>query len=85
MDRESYRRDAKRTCEIIFDDVTWNVNLLKNNITNTENNSFVFQSKQTGLDTYKDQMEYFYKTISRNEMLSNSLSESVNTLKIALS
>lgn len=80
-----YRRDAKRTCELVFDDATWNVNLLKNNITSMENNTVVFQSEQTGLDTYKDQMEYFYKTILMNEILSNSLSESVNTLKIALS
>lgn len=79
-----YRRDAKRACELVFDDMTWNVNLLKNNITNTGNNTVVFQSEQTGLDTYKDQMEYFLKTISGNEMLSNALSESVNTLKIAL-
>lgn len=80
-----YRRDAKRTCEIVFDDTTWNVNLLKNNIINFENNALLFQSDQTGLDTYKDQMEYFVKTISGNEILSNPLSESVNTLKIALS
>lgn len=80
-----YRRDAKRACELVFDDMTWNVNLLKNNITNAENNTVVFQSEQTGLDTYKDQMEYFLKNISSNEMLSNTLSESVNTLKIALS
>lgn len=80
-----YRRDAKRTCELVFDDMTWNVNLLKNNITNAENNTVVFQSEQTGLDTYKDQMDYFLKNISSNEMLSNTLSESVNTLKIALS
>ena len=80
-----YRRDAKRTCEILFDDASWNVNLLKNNIINLENNSFLFQSEQTGLDTYKEQMDYFLKAISGNQILSNSLSESVNTLKIALS
>jgi predicted dehydrogenase len=80
-----YRRDAKRTCEIVFDDATWNVNLLKNSIANTVNNDLVFQSEQTVMDTYKEQMEYFLKTISSNEILSNSLAESVNTLKIALS
>lgn len=80
-----YRRDAKRTCEIVFDDVTWNVNLLTNSVSNEENSAVVFESKQTGLDTYKDQMDYFYKTISRNEIPTNSLSESLNTLKIALS
>ena len=80
-----YRRDAKRTCEIVFDDATWNVNLLTNSVSNEGNGAVVFESKQTGLDTYKDQMDYFYKTISRNEIPTNSLSESLNTLKIALS
>ncbi len=80
-----YRIDTKRTCEILFDDVTWNVDLIKNNITNLVNNTLVFQSKQTIQDTYKNQMEYFCETISNKKIPSNSLNESVNTLKIALS
>lgn len=79
-----FRRDPKRTCEIVFDDTTWSANLMTNTIINLKDNSVVMQSKQTVQDTYKDQMNYFCKAILSNETLSNSLTESVNTLKIAL-
>ena len=80
-----YRRDAKRNCEIVFEDATWNVDLMKNSIADSVNNTVVFQSEQTVQDTYKNQMEFFCKTVSKGGIPSNSLSESVNTLKIALS
>lgn len=80
-----YRRDPKRTCEILLDDDTWNVDLMKNTITGFTNNGLLFQSKQTGQDTYINQMEYFCKAVSDKTIPFNSLAESVETLKIALS
>lgn len=80
-----YRRDAKRSCEIVFDDSTWNVNLLKNQITTSQDDSVLFQSEQTTLDIYKDQMHYFCDALKNNKEFFNSLNESVNILKIVLS
>ncbi len=79
-----FRRDPKRTCEIVFDDTTWNVNLMTNTIIDLKDNSNVFQSAQTVINTYKNQMEYFCNCISQNQVPFNSLVESVNTLKTAL-
>lgn len=79
-----YRRDTKRSCEIVFDDFTWEVNLINNKIINTTDNSVVFQSEQTVLDTYTAQLDYFCNIIANNENPFNSLTESINTLKIAL-
>jgi len=80
-----FRRDAKRTCEIVFDDATWQTNLMTNTIVNMNDGSTLLQSKQTVLDTYSDQMRYFCQAISSNTHPNNSLKESINTLKIALS
>lgn len=80
-----YRIDSKRTCEIIFDDQTWNVDLLKNTISNFNNNKTLIESQQTGQDTYTNQMDYFCNAITNDIVPTNSLEESVITLKIALS
>ncbi len=80
-----YRRDAKRNCEIVLDDATWNVDLIKNNIIRLDNNTVVFESNQTVQDTYTKQLDYFCNCITTNKTPFNSLKESVNTLKIALS
>jgi predicted dehydrogenase len=80
-----YRRDSKRNCEIILEDATWNVDLLKNKITDFASNTVVFESLQVPQDTYKKQMEYFCNSLANKETPFNSLAESVTTLKIALS
>ncbi len=80
-----YRHDTKRCCEIVFDDTTWNTDLVTNTIYDIKNQSTVFHSEQTVLDTYTAQMAYFCDTVSTNTTLFNSLAESVETLKIALS
>lgn len=80
-----YRQDAKRTCEIVFDDTTWNADLIKNTVYDNKQQSVVFQSEQMVADTYTAQMDYFCKALSTNVSLFNSLAESVETLKIALS
>ncbi len=61
-----FRRDYKREIEILFDSVTWKVDLAKNSI--TDSNGFViFQSEQSGADTYAEQMRYFFDLVSNNE------------------
>jgi predicted dehydrogenase len=81
-----YRRDTKRTCEIVMDTETWNVNLPKNEITNLNDNTIIYQSFQTPLNTYERQMDYFCKSLSSTQNISfeTSLNESIKTLKIAL-
>ena len=52
-----YRRDSKRTLEILTDEGTYLVDLLKNNI--SYNDELVFQSSQLSLETYTAQMHFF--------------------------
>lgn len=79
-----YRRDAKRSLEIVWDDSTWNVDLLKNEI--VENNKVIFSSGNSIQDTYLSQMKYFLelvKTKSKKSM--NTFTDAYNVLKICLS
>lgn len=80
-----YRKDTKRTCELVFEDGTWNVDLIKNTIYDLESQNVVFQSTQTVIDTYTQQMDYFCESVLKNREGFNSIEESVETLKIALS
>ncbi|WP_423818747.1 Gfo/Idh/MocA family oxidoreductase [Salinimicrobium sp. TIG7-5_MAKvit] len=52
-----YRRDTKRTLEIVTSQATFLVDLLENKI--FENGKEIYASKQTMLDTYVSQMEFF--------------------------
>lgn len=79
-----FRRDTKRTCEIIFDEESWMLDLIKNNIRNIESDHLIFQSQQAVQHTYKSQMIYFCDCIAKKEQAFSSLAESVETLKIAL-
>lgn len=77
-----YRKDPKRNLELVFEDETWNVDLLKNQI--VCNNKIIFSSEQRITDTYKQQMEYFIKCLnSRNETF-NTVSIAYDVLKICL-
>lgn len=61
-----FRRDYKREIEILFDSVTWKVDLPKNTIVDS-NGVIIFESEQSGIDTYTDQMQYFINLVSNNE------------------
>ncbi len=79
-----YRRDAKRSIEIVFYDDTWTVDLLNNSIHNSLG-KIIYKSSQTIQDTYAEQMRYFYNLIEINARTSiNNFSESLEVLKIAL-
>ena len=78
-----YRRDAKRMCELVFQDKTWLVDLLKNEV--TENGQMIFSSPETLADTYFKQMKYFINCFQTNELPMNSIYEAVKVLKIVLS
>jgi predicted dehydrogenase len=78
-----YRRDPKRTCEVVMDDTTVLVNLLENSISSCDGTR-LFHSAQTVQDTYTEQMKYFLNCLKENQRPFNSLEESCGTLKIAL-
>lgn len=79
-----YRLEAKRTLEIVTDKSIINVDLLKNEVYNT--NKLVFKSEQKIVDTYADQMKYFLQMIKLGDNENfNDMEEAIKVLKICLS
>jgi predicted dehydrogenase len=54
-----YRKDPKRIIEIIFEDETWTIDLIKNKITGKDEFIIFEISNFSILNTYNDQMQYF--------------------------
>lgn len=79
-----FRRDPKRTIEIVTKDNTLLVNLLTSTITDSSDN-ILFKTDVPVVATYTEQMRYFIDAIVNKKPLMNSLEESVETLKICLS
>ncbi|MFD2601221.1 Gfo/Idh/MocA family protein [Flavobacterium suzhouense] len=80
-----FRRDAKRTIEILFEDETWTVDLIRNTITDN-NRAIIFSDNSFGvLKTYTDQMNYFINTLKVGKEQMNTFAESVEVLKLCLS
>ena len=77
-----YRRDSKRTLELVFEDETWNIDLLKNKITCNDN--VLFASEQLLVETYQTQMEYFVNCLNEKTNTFNTISDAYNVLKICL-
>lgn len=78
-----YRRDYKRTLEIVWKDETWLVDLQKNRIICEDR--IIFESPNTILDTYTSQLIYFINLIKDGASHSfNEVSDAINTLRIAL-
>ena len=77
-----YRRDAKRSLELVFEDATWNIDLLKNQV--SCNNEIIFSSAQQVADTYQTQMEYFISCLTKKNAIFNTISDAYNVLKICL-
>lgn len=79
-----YRRDAKRYMEIVFDDCTWTVDMMKNEITSSTGD-IIYRSEQTGADEYEAQMRYFMELVKKGATTSmNSASEAYDVLGICL-
>lgn len=77
-----YRKDSKRSLELVFDNETWNVDLINNQI--TCNQITIFSSEQRISDTYKIQMEYFYDCLRNKTTTFNTIFEAFDVLKICL-
>lgn len=79
-----YRRDFRRSLEIVFRDRTIAVDLVHNVVTSSDS-GIIFESDQTVMDTFKDQMEYFLALIKAGETRSfNAINDAYNVLKICL-
>ena len=77
-----YRRDSKRTLEILTDEGTYLVDLLRNNI--SYNDEIVFQSSQLSLETYTAQMQFFVEEILNKQTKFNTFVEGYKVLKLCL-
>lgn len=78
-----YRRDYRRTLEIVCEDSTLMVDLARNMV--LENGNVIFESSRTIADTYISQMEYFLQLIKSGSTASfNTVADAVATLRMAL-
>lgn len=78
-----FRRDAKRTLELVCADGTWDVDLRGNCV--IKDGAVLFRSERRMLDTYLAQMIYFVGLIKEGAAVSfNSFEESLEVLKICL-
>jgi predicted dehydrogenase len=77
-----FRKDAKRTLEIVMDDKTVLVDLIENKV--YENGIVVFQSSQKAIDTYESQLRYFLKSIDTGKSNFNDIEEAYEILKMCL-
>ena len=78
-----FRRDYKRTLEILFEDSTWTVDLAENKITDHQGKT-IFESRGRIADTYLTQMKYFLKTVNEGTRPENDAKEAFEVLKICL-
>ena len=77
-----FRRDAKRTLEIILEDETILVDILKNKV--YRNDDVIFESDKTIVDTYKDQLRFFIDEIVSKKKKFNTVEEAYEILEICL-
>jgi predicted dehydrogenase len=78
-----FRRDPRRSLEIVMDEDTWTVDLLKCVVRNAKGDE-IFSSNFEITGTYIDQMVYFLKSLRESTPLMNDLKESLVTLKLCL-
>ncbi|MFV5694902.1 Gfo/Idh/MocA family protein [Flavobacterium sp. LB3P122] len=79
-----YRRKPKREIEIVLDEDTLTVDLIKNEIKN-DAGEYLFQAIDFSVkETYLLQLEYFIGCLKNNQVPMNSFAASVEILKICL-
>ena len=78
-----YRRDSKRTLEIVTDKLTIFVDLLKGEVTNS-NGEVLFYKPFDIMNTYFDQMKYFINFVLNNNNYFNNIEEAYKVLNICL-
>lgn len=79
-----FRRDPKREIEVVMEDDTLIVDLLKNKVYNSVSGDVLFENPFNIQETYVKQMQYFIHHVQENTETMNNMAESVETLKLAL-
>lgn len=77
-----FRKDTKRTFELVFENETLLVDLLKNQI--YSNSGTIYSSDKLIADSYLEQMKYFIHCVSNRQTTMNSIGDAYNVLKICL-
>lgn len=77
-----YRKDAKRSLEVLCESGTYTVDLLCNTI--SFNNKIIFESTQAIGDTYINQMNFFLQQVLHNGDDFNSIDQAYKILKLCL-
>jgi predicted dehydrogenase len=80
-----YRKDPKRLMEVVTDNETYCIDLLKNQITDSSNKVLFQDDKIKIIDTYKLQMKYFLDFLNNDVSELNSIENSYKILNICLS
>lgn len=76
-----FRKDSKRSFEVVCEDGTFYTDLLKNNV--FWNGEKIFESSQQIKDTYQTQMSFFLNEVLTGKEF-NTISEAYEVLKICL-
>ena len=79
-----YRRKPKRQLEIIFENETWTIDLIKNTIINDQQEYLLQATDFQIKDTYAAQLDYFINCLKNNKEPMNGIQESLEILKICL-
>ncbi len=80
-----FRRDTKRTLEIVRETDTIEIDFVNNRVVDLVTRVVLCQDNQPSVyDTYREQMEYFIKCIDENKVPMNSINEAIQILKTIL-
>ncbi|MFD2939555.1 Gfo/Idh/MocA family protein [Flavobacterium notoginsengisoli] len=77
-----FRKESKRTIELVTERGTYFVDLLNNTI--MFNEECIFISQKRIIDTYKDQMYFYINTILKDKKKFNSITEANTILKLCM-
>lgn len=79
-----YRKKPKRTLEVLFENETWEINLLKNTIINDRDEVIFEAPKFAIMETYVEQIKYFLHELSLSRTPMNDINETIKILEICL-
>lgn len=78
-----YRRDSKRAIECVWDDKTWKVDLIENQIVDQED-EIIFSEDFNISYTYLHQMSAFIESLKSDKPMDTDIFDGIKTLKLAL-
>jgi predicted dehydrogenase len=79
-----FRKDAKRQIEIITENETIVIDIIKNKVHTSTNNQNLFENDFNILETYEHQMKYFIDCIQAKQRTMNDFDYAVEVLKLAI-